>query len=85
MGYSVMAILLTGAMMRPPARRLPPSEILHRVSLVEAAADWLDGRAWAEYPGHDRMIAKRRRAAGGVEGASIDDRRRIAEADGIAG
>ena len=29
-------------------------------SLVEAAADWLDGRASADYPGYDRMIAKMR-------------------------
>jgi len=29
-------------------------------SLVEAAADWLDGRTSADYPGYDRMIAKMR-------------------------
>jgi alkanesulfonate monooxygenase SsuD/methylene tetrahydromethanopterin reductase-like flavin-dependent oxidoreductase (luciferase family) len=29
-------------------------------SLVEAAGDWLDGRASADYPGYDRMIAKLR-------------------------
>jgi alkanesulfonate monooxygenase SsuD/methylene tetrahydromethanopterin reductase-like flavin-dependent oxidoreductase (luciferase family) len=27
-------------------------------SLVEAAADWLDGRASADYPGYDKVIAK---------------------------
>jgi alkanesulfonate monooxygenase SsuD/methylene tetrahydromethanopterin reductase-like flavin-dependent oxidoreductase (luciferase family) len=29
-------------------------------SLVDAAADWLDGRTSVDYPGYDRMIAKMR-------------------------
>ena len=94
MGYSVMAIPLTGAMMRPllTAYRAAWKEAGHPGegevmlafhmfcdedgararavagplldaylgSLVEAAADWLDGRVSADYPGYDRMIAKLR-------------------------
>jgi alkanesulfonate monooxygenase SsuD/methylene tetrahydromethanopterin reductase-like flavin-dependent oxidoreductase (luciferase family) len=94
MGYSVMAIPLTGAAMRPllGAYREAWKEAGHpgegevmlafhmfchedrahaRVvagplldaylrSLVEAAGDWLDGPASADYPGYDRMIAKLR-------------------------
>jgi alkanesulfonate monooxygenase SsuD/methylene tetrahydromethanopterin reductase-like flavin-dependent oxidoreductase (luciferase family) len=94
MGYSVMAIPLTGAVMRPlldayreawkeaghpgegevmlafhmfcdedgARARAVASPLLDSYlrSLVEAAADWLDGRASADYPGYDRMIAKMR-------------------------
>ena len=94
MGYSVMAIPLTGAVMRPlldayraawkeaghpgegevmlafhmfcdenaKRARAIASPLLDAYlrSLVEAAADWLDGRASADYPGYDRMIAKMR-------------------------
>jgi alkanesulfonate monooxygenase SsuD/methylene tetrahydromethanopterin reductase-like flavin-dependent oxidoreductase (luciferase family) len=94
MGYSVMAIPLTGAVMRPllaayhaawkeaghpgegevmlafhmfcdesAARaRAVASPLLdvYLRSLVDAAGDWLDGRASADYPGYDRMIAKLR-------------------------
>jgi alkanesulfonate monooxygenase SsuD/methylene tetrahydromethanopterin reductase-like flavin-dependent oxidoreductase (luciferase family) len=31
-------------------------------SLVDAAGDWLDGRASADYPGYDRMIAQLRQS-----------------------
>ena len=91
-GYSVMAIPLTGAMMRPllggyrtawtEAGHPGEGEVMlafhmfcdedgararavagplldaYLRSLVEAAGDWLDGRASADYPGYDRMIAK---------------------------
>src|SRR5438093_5629582 len=94
MGYSVMAIPLTGALMRPllAAYRAAWREASHPgegevmlafhmfcqedgaharavacplldaylCSLVEAAGDWLDGPASADYPGYDRMIAKLR-------------------------
>jgi len=94
MGYSVMAIPLTGAVMRPlldayreawkEARHPGEGEVMlafhmfcdedgerargvagplldaYLRSLVEAAADWLDGRTSADYPGYDRMIAKMR-------------------------
>jgi alkanesulfonate monooxygenase SsuD/methylene tetrahydromethanopterin reductase-like flavin-dependent oxidoreductase (luciferase family) len=94
MGYSVMAIPLTGAVMRPllgtyreawkeaghsgegevmlafhmfcdedgahaRAVACPLLDVYLR-SLVEAAGDWLDGPASADYPGYDRMIAKLR-------------------------
>jgi alkanesulfonate monooxygenase SsuD/methylene tetrahydromethanopterin reductase-like flavin-dependent oxidoreductase (luciferase family) len=95
-GYSVMAIPLTGAAMRPllatyraawqeaghkgagevmlafhmfcaedgeEARRLAaPLLDAYLASLVEAAGDWLDGPASADYPGYDRMIARLREA-----------------------
>jgi len=94
MGYSVMAIPLTGAVMRPlldayreawkEAGHPGEGEVMlafhmfcdengeraravagplldaYLRSLVEAAADWLDGRTSADYPGYDRMIAKMR-------------------------
>ena len=92
MGHSVMAIPLTGAMMREllgayraawkEAGHPGQGEIMlafhmfcdedgararavagplldaYLHSLVEAAGDWLGGRASADYPGYDRMIAK---------------------------
>jgi hypothetical protein len=94
MGYSVMAIPLTGAVMRPQlgtyreawkeAGHSGEGEVMlafhmfcdedgaharavacplldaYLRSLVEAAGDWLDGPASADYPGYDRMIAKLR-------------------------
>ena len=94
MGYSVMAIPLTGAMMRPllgayreawaQAGHAGQGEVMlafhmfcqedssraravacplldaYLHSLVDAAGDWLDGPASADYPGYDRMIAKLR-------------------------
>jgi len=94
MGHSVMAIPLTGAMMRPllatyrsawkDAGHSGDGEVMlafhmfcdedgeraravacplldaYLHSLVDAAADWLDGRTSADYPGYDRMIAKLR-------------------------
>jgi len=96
MGHSVMAIPLTGAMMRPllaayreawkEAGHPGAGEVMlafhmfcdedggraravagplldaYLRSLVEAAADWLDGRVSVDYPGYDRMIAKLRDA-----------------------
>jgi len=96
MGHSVMAIPLTGAMMRERlgayrsawteaghpgdgevmlafhlycaedgarARALAgPLLDAYLQSLVEAAGDWLDGRASADYPGYDRMIDNLRRS-----------------------
>jgi alkanesulfonate monooxygenase SsuD/methylene tetrahydromethanopterin reductase-like flavin-dependent oxidoreductase (luciferase family) len=104
MGYSVMAIPLTGAAMRPllaayreawkeaghPGKgevmlafhmfcdedgeraRAVASPLLDSYlrSLVEAAADWLDGRASADYPGYDRMIAKMRETTAAAQIAS---------------
>jgi alkanesulfonate monooxygenase SsuD/methylene tetrahydromethanopterin reductase-like flavin-dependent oxidoreductase (luciferase family) len=39
-------------------------------SLVDAAGDWLDGRASADYPGYDRMIAKLRESSAADQIAS---------------
>jgi alkanesulfonate monooxygenase SsuD/methylene tetrahydromethanopterin reductase-like flavin-dependent oxidoreductase (luciferase family) len=39
-------------------------------SLVEAAGDWLDGRASADYPGYDRMIDNLRRSTAADQIAS---------------
>jgi alkanesulfonate monooxygenase SsuD/methylene tetrahydromethanopterin reductase-like flavin-dependent oxidoreductase (luciferase family) len=39
-------------------------------SLIEAAADWLDGRTSQDYPGYDRMIAKLREATAADQIAS---------------
>ena len=39
-------------------------------SLIEAAADWLDGRASADYPGYDRMIDKLRQSTAADQIAS---------------
>src|SRR5579875_2081973 len=45
------------------ARRLAaPLLDAYLASLVEAAGDWLDGPASADYPGYDRMIARLREA-----------------------
>jgi hypothetical protein len=43
-------------------------------SLVEAAGDWLDGPASADYPGYDRMIAELREttAADQLERCCLD-------------
>jgi alkanesulfonate monooxygenase SsuD/methylene tetrahydromethanopterin reductase-like flavin-dependent oxidoreductase (luciferase family) len=94
MGHSVMAIPLTGALMRPllaayrsawkDAGHSGEGEVMlafhmfcdedeeraravagplldaYLHSLVDAAADWLDGRTSTDYPGYDRMIAKMR-------------------------
>jgi alkanesulfonate monooxygenase SsuD/methylene tetrahydromethanopterin reductase-like flavin-dependent oxidoreductase (luciferase family) len=104
MGYSVMAIPLTGAVMRPlldayrqawkEARHPGAGEVMlafhmfcdehgeraravagllldaYLRSLVEAAADWLDGRTSADYPGYDRMIAKMRETTAADQVAS---------------
>ena len=93
-GYSVMAIPLGGAAMRPllaayrdawgASGRPGQGEVMlafhmfcdadgerarafaapfidaYLHSLVEAASDWLDGRASQDYPGYDRVIAKLR-------------------------
>ena len=95
-GYSVMAIPLTGARMRPllaayreawrEAGHPGSGEVMlafhmycdrdggraravagpyidaYLKSLVEAAADWLDGPASQDYPGYDQMIAGLRRS-----------------------
>ncbi len=104
MGHSVMAIPLTGAMMRPllaayreawkEAGHPGAGEVMlafhmfcdedggraravagplldaYLRSLVEAAADWLDGRVSADYPGYNRMIAKLRDATAADQIAS---------------
>ena len=104
MGYSVMAIPLTGSMMREllgayreawreaghPGEgevmlafhmfcaedggraRAVASPLLDAYlgSLVEAAGDWLDGRASADYPGYDRMIDKLRQSTASDQIAS---------------
>jgi alkanesulfonate monooxygenase SsuD/methylene tetrahydromethanopterin reductase-like flavin-dependent oxidoreductase (luciferase family) len=104
MGYSIMAIPLTGAMMRPLlgtyretwkqaghpgtgevmlafhmfcdedgacARELAcPLLDTYLHSLVDAAADWLDGPTSADYPGYERMIAKLREATAADQIAS---------------
>ena len=104
MGHSVMAIPLTGAMMRPllaayreawkEAGHPGAGEVMlafhmfcdedggraravagplldaYLRSLVEAAADWLDGRVSVDYPGYDRMIAKLRDATAADQIAS---------------
>jgi len=96
MGYSVMAIPMAGAKMRPllavyrqawrdaghpgagevmlafhllchedgeRARALAtPLLDAYLHSLVEAAADWLDGRTSKDYPGYDKVIAGLRRS-----------------------
>src|SRR5215831_13137859 len=104
MGHSVMAIPLTGALMRErlatyranwrEAGHQGEGEVMlafHRFcaedgararavagplldaylrSLVEAAGDWLDGRASADYPGYDRMIDSLRRSTAADQIAS---------------
>jgi hypothetical protein len=102
MGYSVMAIPLTGAAMRPllgkEAGHPGEGEVMlafhmfchedraharvvagplldaYLRSLVEAAGDWLDGPASADYPGYDRMIAELREttAADQLERCCLD-------------
>ena len=104
MGHSVMAIPLTGAMMRErlgtyreawkEAGHPGEGEVMlafhmfcdadgeraravagplldaYLRSLVEAAGDWLDGRASADYPGYDRMIDNLRRSTAADQIAS---------------
>ena len=104
MGHSVMAIPLTGALMRErlsayrsawkesghpgdgevmlafhmfcdadgARARAVASPLLDAYlgSLVEAAGDWLDGRASADYPGYDRMIGKLRQSTAADQIAS---------------
>jgi alkanesulfonate monooxygenase SsuD/methylene tetrahydromethanopterin reductase-like flavin-dependent oxidoreductase (luciferase family) len=104
MGHALMAIPLTGAVMRPrlAAYRAAWREAGHPGegevmlafhmfcdqdgerarafaipyldaylgSLVEAAADWLDGRTSQDYPGYDRMIAQLRHSTAADQIAS---------------